>query len=131
MAMIDIEYRHSSEPPESDIIRRKTNEEMKNYLMELVADMLISDISAKYTDVKTDEKNAVFINGKDVHDILVGLEIKIMDVEDACNIGRPSFIKFERPTMDWEKEYIEDIPDVLMKNAISKIYADSIEERIM
>ena len=131
MAMIDIEYRHSSEPPELDIIRRKSNEDMKNYLMELVADMLMSDISAKYTDVEIDGKNAVLINGKDVHDILVGLEIKTMDIEDACNIGRPALIKFERPAMDWKKEYIEDIPDVLMKNAISKIYADSLNERIM
>lgn len=99
--------------------------------MGLVADMLMADISAKYTDVKTDGKNSVFINGKDVHDILDGLEIKTLDLEDACNVGGPSFIKFERPTMDWEREYIEDIPDVMMKNAISKIYADSIKNRIM
>lgn len=56
MAMIDIEYRHSAEPPELDIIRRKSNEEMKNYLMGLVADMLMADISAKYTDVETKKK---------------------------------------------------------------------------
>lgn len=131
MAMIDIEYRHSSEPPQLDIIRRKSNEEMKNYLMGLVADMLMSDISAKYTDVKTKEKNSVVINGQDVHNILDGLEIRILDSEDACDLGRPSLIKFERPTMDWEREYIEDIPDVLMKNAISKIYSDSLKDRIM
>ena len=131
MAMIDIEYRHSSEPPKLDVIRRKSNEEMKNYLMGLVADMLISDISAKYTGVKTEGKNAVFINGIDVHNILDGLEIKQLDIEDPGDIGRPSFIKFERPTMDWEREYIEDIPDVMMKNAISKIYADSLKNRIM
>lgn len=131
MAMIDIEYRHSSEPPQLDIIRRKSNEEMKNYLMGLVADMLMSDISAKYTDVETKEKNSVIINGQNVHDILDGLEIRILDSEDACDLRRPSLIKFERPTMDWEKEYIEDIPDVLMKNAISKIYSDSLKDRIM
>lgn len=129
--MIDIEYRHSSEPPKLDIIRRKSNEEMKNYIMGLVADMLMADISAKYTDVETEGKNSVFINGKDIHDILDGLEIRTLDLEDACGTGGPSFIKFERPNMDWEREYIEDIPDVLMKNAISKIYADSINDRIM
>lgn len=129
--MIDIEYRYSAEPPKLDILRRKSNEEMKNYLMGLVADMLMSDIPAKYSEVKTEGENSVFINGKDVHEILEGLEIRMMEVEDSCNLGRPAMVKFERPMMDWEKEYIEDIPDILMKNAISKIYAEAYNDRIM
>lgn len=93
--------------------------------------MMISDIPAKLTETETDGENTVFINGKDVHDILNGLEIKMLDSEDSCNLGRPNVIKFDRPVLDWKKEYIEDIPDVLMKNAISKIYADFYENRIM
>lgn len=73
----------------------------------------------------------MFINGIDVHNILDGLEIRTLDIEDSCNLGHTTLIKFERPTMDWEREYIEDIPDVMMKNAISKIYADSLQNRIM
>lgn len=129
--MIDIEYRYSAEPPKLDIIRRKSNEEMKNYLMGLVADMLMSDIPAKYSEVKVDGENSVLVNGKDVRKILDGLEIRMLDVEDSCDLGRPAMVKFERPMMDWEEEYIEDIPDILMKNAISKIYAEIYNNRIM
>ncbi|MDD2410865.1 MAG: hypothetical protein PHV81_04250 [Candidatus Methanomethylophilaceae archaeon] len=131
MAMINIEYRHSEEPPEASIIRRKTVEEMKNYLMGLVAEMLIADISAQYVDAVSEGKNAVVINGKDVNDILNGLQIRMLDNEDACDSGKPSLIKFERPVLDWRREFIEDIPDVLMKNAISKAYADAAKDRIM
>ncbi len=131
MAMINIEYRHSAEPPETSIIRRKTVEEMKNYLMGLVAEMLLADISAQYVDTAYEGKNTVVINGKDIHDILNGLQIRMLDSEDACDSGRPSLIKFERPVLDWKKEFVEDIPDVLMKNAISKAYADATKDRIM
>ncbi|MGE0015182.1 MAG: hypothetical protein AB7S83_03220 [Candidatus Methanomethylophilaceae archaeon] len=131
MAMINIEYRHSAEPPEASIIRRKTVEEMKNYLMGLVAEMLVADISAQYVDTAYEGENTVVINGKDIHDILNGLQIRMLDSEDACDSGKPSLIKFERPVLDWKKEFIEDIPDVLMKNAISKAYADATKNRIM
>lgn len=129
--MINIEYRHSAEPPEASIIRRKTVEEMKNYLMGLVAEMLVADISAQYVDTAYEGENTVVINGKDIHDILNGLQIRMLDSEDACDSGKPSLIKFERPVLDWKKEFIEDIPDVLMKNAISKAYADATKNRIM
>lgn len=129
--MINIEYRHSAEPRETSIIRRKTVEEMKNYLMGLVAEMLLADISAQYVDTAYEGENTVVINGKDVHDILNGLQIRMLENEDACDSGRPSLIKFERPVLDWKKEFIEDIPDVLMKNAISKAYADATKDRIM
>jgi hypothetical protein len=131
MAMINIEYRHSAEPPEASIIRRKTVEEMKNYLMGLVAEMLVADISAQYVDTAYEGENTVVINGKDIRDILNGLQIRMLDSEDACDSGKPSLIKFERPILDWKKEFIEDIPDVLMKNAISKAYADATKNRIM
>ncbi len=131
MTMINIEYRYSSEPPESEELRRKSNKEMTEYLAGLVADMMISDIPAKLREAETDGKNTVLINGEDVHDILNGLEIRMLDSEDSCDYGRPNLIKFDRPVLDWKKEYVEDIPDVLMKNAISKIYADCYKDRIM
>ncbi len=129
MAMVDIEYRHSTEPPEGVIIRRKSTEEMKRYLLGLVGEMLSADISARF--IETEGENGVFVNGRNVHDILDGLEIRMLDNEDGCDLGRPSLVRFERPVLDWKKEYIEDIPDVLMKNAISKAYADAEKNRIM
>ncbi|MGI6472371.1 MAG: hypothetical protein ACOX1N_04835 [Candidatus Methanomethylophilaceae archaeon] len=131
MTIINIEYRHSSEPPGSEELRRRSNREMTEYLAGLVADMMISDIPARLTETETEGKNTVLINGENVHDILNGLEIRMLDSEDSCNLNRPNLIKFERPVLDWKKEYIEDIPDVLMKNAISKIYADCYKNRIM
>lgn len=131
MVLINIEYRYSSEPPKSEDIRRKSKKEMTEYLASLVADMVISDIPAKLNVVEIDGENTVTINGEDIHDILDGLEIKMLDSDDACNYGNPTLVKFGRPILDWKKEYIEDIPDVLMKNAISKIYADCYKDRIM
>ena len=31
---------------------------------------------------------------------------------------------FGRPTLDWNREYVEDVPDTIMKNAIAKVFAD-------
>lgn len=129
MAMIDIEYRHSSEPGNEEI-RRTSIEEMSNYLIDLVCEMQMADISSKFIDNPSDEKNMVYINGKSIPDILNGLEIKMLDSEESCDHGKPSMIRFDRPTLDWNRDYIEDIPDVLMKNAISKIFCDINENRI-
>lgn len=130
MAMIDIEYRHSSEPDSEDI-RRPSIEDMCQYLKDLVFEMQMADISSKMIDTESDGKNMVLINGKDVFKILEGLEIKMLDSDDSCDHGKVNIVRFDRPTLDWKKEYIEDIPDTLMKNAIAKIYADVTKNRIL
>ena len=129
--MIDIEYRHSSEPPEDENLRRWSVEEMSEYLKGLVFEMQMSDISSKFTSVEGEGPNEVFINGKRIQDILKGLEIKMLDAEDGCDHGKVSMVSFGRPTLEWRKDVIEDIPDVLVKNAISKTYADVLKNRIL
>ena len=131
MAMIDIEYRHSREPPKGDGTRRQSIEEMSEYLRGLVYEMQMSDVSSKLISVEGEGPNALLINGKRVQDILEGLEIKMLESEESCDHGKVSTIAFGRPILDWKKDVIEDIPDVLVKNAISKTYADVIKNRIL
>ncbi len=133
MAMIDIEYRYSAEPLIIGEVRRQSNAEMEEYLRNLVFEMQMADISAKYTGVKTDEDdNVLLINGKNVLDILNGLEIIPLEPdEDSCNCDKPKPISIGRPMIIWDKCIIEDIPDVMVKNAISKVYSDIQKNRIM
>ena len=131
MAMIDIEYRYSSEPPEDGKIRRQSVDEMSEYLEGLVCEMQMADISSKLIITEKEGPNTVIINGKDILDILKGLEIKMLEVEDSCDHGKTGMVSFGRPVLEWKKHIIEDIPDVLVKNAISKAYADVIKDRIL
>ena len=129
--MIDIEYRHSAEPDTTGEIRRTSTEDMTAYLKELVCEMQIADISSKFIEKETPGKNMLLINGKDIFEILDGLEIKMLDAEESCDHGKTTPIRFGRPILDWNKEIIEDIPDVLVKNAISKTFADVTQNRIL
>lgn len=131
MAMIDIEYRHSSEPPEDENLRRWTIEEMSDYLKGLVYEMQMADISSKFISVEAEGPNALLINGKRIQEILEGLEIKMLDTDESCDHGKTSMVSFGRPTLQWNKNVIEDIPDVLVKNAISKTFANVTKNRIL
>ncbi|MDR3282505.1 MAG: hypothetical protein LBS92_02710 [Candidatus Methanoplasma sp.] len=131
MAMIDIEYRHSAEPEDDENIRRCTIEEMSDYLSKLVREMQLADISSKFTSSEHAGVNMVYINGKSIHEILEGLDIKMLEVEESCDHGKVGVIRFDRPTLDWKRDVIEDVPDVLVKNAVSKTYADIINGRMV
>ena len=72
----------------------------------------------------------MLINGRTIPEIIDGLEIRHLDVEESCDHGKPSKILFGRPTLDWKKEYIEDVPDTIMKNAIAKVYADERQKQL-
>ena len=74
--------------------------------------------------------NTVLINGRTIPEIIDGLEIKHLDVEESCDHGKPSKVLFGRPVLDWKKEYVEDVPDTIMKNAIAKVYADERQKQI-
>ena len=135
--MIDIEYRYVKDRvPGGDLpvreIRRKSPKEMEDYLRQLVFEMQSADISARYIGKETEDENQVYINGTKVNDILRGLEIKMLEPEeDTCGCNGPRPIIIGRPMLDWDPRVIEDIPDVLMKNAISKVYSDLQKNRIM
>ena len=134
MAMLDIEYRFSDRPLGSNDIRRKTTKDMEFYIRSLVFEMQSADISVKFsTGVPLEgERNMVFINGRTVPEILEGLDIKIPEPdEETCGCSTPKVISIGGPNLSWNEDYIEDIPDILMKNAISKVYADMERNRIM
>ena len=127
MVMLDIEYRYSGEAIGTKGLRRKNVREMEDYVRNLVLAMQSAAITAKYISrfATEGEMNMVYINGRSVPEILDGLEIKTPD-PDESNCGcdeRPAVITIDRGN-DWNDNHIEDIPDILMKNAIAKAYAD-------
>ena len=134
MAMLDIEYRFSDKPLENKDIRRKTTKDMEFYIRGLVFEMQSADISVKFsTGVPLEgERNMVYINGRTVPQILDGLDIRIPEPdEESCGCSAPKIVSIGGPNLEWNEDYIEDIPDILMKNAISKMYADMEKNRIM
>ena len=124
MAMIDIEYRHSDAEIEDPTVRRKTPTAMTAYIKDLIFEMQMADISCKFIETVTDGPNTVLINGRTIPEIIEGLEIKMLEVEDSCDLGKGGRVVFGRPTLDWNREYVEDVPDTIMKNAIAKVFAD-------
>ena len=132
MARLDIEYRYSGRPTSGEV-RRATWEEMEKYLRDLVYEMQEADISSKYIGTKTENEDMLYINGKSVIDILRGLDIRTpMPDECECEYsGKVKPIVIPRPALEWNSQFIEDIPDILVKNAISKTYADINKNRIM
>lgn len=131
MAMIDIEYRHSGRPVTYRESRRPDWQETERYLRDLVFEMQFADISSKYVGVESDE-DMLYINGKPITDILEGLTIvPLMPEEDSCDCDGPRPIIVGRADSEWNRDFIEDIPDVLVKNAISKVYCDIQRNRVM
>ena len=129
--MIDIEYRHSAEPPEDEDLRRWSVDEMEEYLKGFVFEMQMADISSKFISVEKEGLNSLLINGRKIQEILEGLEIKPLEVDESCDHGKANIVGFGRPVTEWKKDIIEDIPDVLVKNAISKVYGDVLKNRIL
>ena len=131
MAMINIEYRHTSKDPEDPTIRRRTNAAMAAYIKDLIFEMQMADISCKFDEKVIDEgKSEVYINGRTIPEIIEGLEIKMLDAEESCDFGKPGMVKFGRPTLDWKREHVEDVPDTIMKNASAKVFADCNKNKI-
>ena len=134
MAMLDIEYRFSDRPLDDKDIRRKSTKDMEFYIRGLVFEMQSADISVKFRTAVPEpgERNMVYINGRSVPEILEGLDIKIPEPdEDTCGCSAPKIVPIGGPNLEWRTDCIEDIPDILMKNAISKVYADMEKNRIM
>ena len=130
MAMIDIEYRHTAQDPDDPTIRRRTNAVMASYIRDLIFEMQMADISCSFKDTLVEEgKSEVYINGRTIPEIIEGLEIKMLDAEEPCDSGI-GMVKFGRPTLDWKREHVEDVPDTIMKNAIAKVFADCNRNRI-
>lgn len=130
MAMINIEYMHPEEDPTDPTIRRRTNAVMNQYIRDLIFEMQMGDISCSYKETVTDGKRDVVINGRTIPEIIDGLQIKMLEAEESCDLGSTTMVKFGRPTLDWKREWVEDVPDTLMKNAIAKVFADENKNQI-
>lgn len=134
MAMLDIEYRYSGEPT-FEGSRRKRVKDMEDYIRSLVLEMQMADISVGFKMMQAEGKNDVLINGRTVASILDGLNIIPLEPDDeGCGCGttdKKTLINIGRSDRDWNQDCIEDISDVLMKNAISKVYAEMEADRIM
>ena len=128
MALVNIVYVHSKEPEGTDL-RRSSIASMVEYMERLVFEMKFAGVSTDFKSEHRDgAKNDVIINGRTVAEILDGLQIVKPELDSE---GRPaSIVTFERAPDDWQEEVIEDIPDLLMKNALSKAYADADKLRI-
>lgn len=131
MAMIDIEYLHPEEDPDDPTIRRRTNAVMKQYIRDLVFEMQMADISCAFKEtITSDGTRDVRINGKTIPQIIDGLQLKMLEEEDSCDHGQVKMVAFGRPTLDWKRQWVEDVPDTIMKNAIAKEYADCNKNKI-
>ncbi len=96
---------------------------MASYINDLVCEMQMEDISSKFIETIVEEgPNTVLINGKTIPEIIEGLQIKYLEADEDSSSG---MVTFGRPILDWKKEFVEDVPDTIMKNAIAKAYADS------
>jgi len=130
--MIDIVYTYAAEPvtQAGDGLRHPSVQDMKDYLDSLIFEMKMAGISANLTVLhKEGVVNDITINGRRVTDILAGLTIKTLEYEESESTS--PIIKFDRAPTDWDGKIIEDLSDTLMKNAISKAYADASANRIM
>ena len=128
MALVNIVYVHSKEPEGTDL-RRSSIDSMVEYMERLVFEMKFAGVSTDFKSEHRDGvKNDVIVNGRTVAEILDGLQIVKPELDSE---GRPaSIVTFERAPDDWQDDIIEDIPDLLMKNALSKAYADADKLRI-
>ena len=128
MALVNIVYVHSKEPEGTDL-RRSSIASMVEYMERLVFEMKFAGVSTDFKSEHRDgAKNDVIVNGRTVAEILDGLQIVKPELDSE---GRPaSIVTFERAPDDWQEDIIEDIPDLLMKNALSKAYADADKHRI-
>ena len=126
MAMLDVVYIHAKDPefPES---RRKTVKEMEDYVHDLVVELKFNGINASFDSVEGDH-NDVTINGKSVADIIrdLGDDIRVPEVDE----GASPVVTIERSPKDWNMDVVEDISDLLMKNAFSISFAEARKTRI-
>ncbi len=132
MALVDITYIHSHDPIVSKCMecRRTTVGEMEKYMENLVFEMKCAGVNTSFrSEHKDGASNDIVINGRSVNEILDGLEIRKPELTPEED--KPvQLVSFERSPDDWNVSIIEDIPDLLMKNALSKAFADAEKLRI-
>ncbi len=134
--MLDIEYRRKIALDRPFEESRRDVQDFSDYLNSLVGEVKYAGVSVRLRETElpegSAESNDVMINGRTVAEILDGLDLVIPASKDcgtcagACDTGGCGTAEEEdRDPMDWNRSIIEDIPDIILKNAISKALADS------
>ncbi len=134
--MLDIEYRRKSVLDHPFEASRRDVYDFSEYLNTLVDQVRFSGINIKLREIDipegSEDRNDVVINGRSVAEILEGLDLVLpgskscgncsgaCGTSDGCGGG-------ERDDLEWNEDIIEDIPDIIFKNAVSKALADSRE----
>ncbi len=133
--MLDIEYRrkYSLDRPFEE--SRRDVYDFSEYLGSLVGEVKYAGVSIRLRETElpddSEESNEVLINGRAVAEVLEGLDLVIPSSKDcgtcsgACGSGGCGVDEEERDPLDWNRCIIEDIPDIVLKNAISKALADA------
>ncbi|MGE4275433.1 MAG: hypothetical protein AB7E27_05155 [Candidatus Methanomethylophilaceae archaeon] len=128
---IIVEYRNKGRPDQVFALNRRDVAGLSKDLKALVDQVRSVGIDMEYkeTMVGDDEPNGLLIGGRRVEDILDGLNIVREGGCSTCsaNCSEPTCetSKEERDELDWNRKVLEDIPEVLLKNAISKVISES------
>ena len=128
---ITVEYRHKGRLDQPFSLSRRDVPSFSKELKVLVGQVRSVGIDMLFKESRFDgdEPNALIIGGRSIDDVLEGLNIVREGGCSTCsaNCSEPTCetAKEERDEMDWNRRVLEDIPEVLLKNAISKVIADS------
>jgi len=129
---ITVEYRNKGRLDHPFTLSRRDVSGLAQELKVLVGQVKSVGIDMEFqlTTVGDDQPNDILINGQSISKILDGLNIVqeggCSDCAGSCNetsCGTVSDAK--RGELDWNNDVVEDIPEALLKNAISKVIADS------
>lgn len=131
--MLDLEYRKKSSLDYPYEESRRDVYDFSEYLNELVKEVRFSGINIKLREIElpdgSEERNTLIINGRTVYEILSGLDLVLPGSKSCGNCsgacGTGSCGTDEREELDWNEDIVEDIPEIILKNAISKALADS------
>jgi hypothetical protein len=126
---IVIEYRYAASKEKRG---RRNTSEMRYYLETLVDEMSSVGMDAEYVDsIAVDgEVNSVTVNGTDIISIAEDIDLMMIMLgayDPDPNMHQMTDI-FGKQVMDWNREYVEDIPEILMNSAVSKVCSKMNED---
>ncbi len=128
---IMLEYLHKGRIDQPFELSRRDVPAMARLLKTLVGQARIAGIDMLYreADVREDEPNTLLIGGRDLSEILEGLDIVLESDCSTCSANCSStgceVAGAGRGDLDWNRRVLEDVPEIVLKNAISKVISES------
>ena len=125
-----IEYRHKVQYSGDERCEgcRRNEQEMMEDLTRLVKDVSDEGIPLELKETilndSAEEMNEVILDGRSIRDILKDITIVSSCSLEESSCGTDSCQTCATPNLDWIEEVIEDIPEHLLKMAISKMIMD-------